>query len=79
MERGDTVAVIGLGIVGQLICQLVRCQGGVVFATDLLTERVALARETGAEYGIAGSGAIKSEILALTEGRGVDVAIVAAA
>ena len=76
---GDTVAVIGLGIVGQLVAQLVRCQGGVVIAIDLDKKRVDLARETGADFGIAASETIVQEVRALTEGRGADCVIVAAA
>ena len=37
---GESVAVIGFGIVGQLVAQLVRCQGGVVIAIDLEKGRV---------------------------------------
>src|SRR6266571_3111313 len=37
---GDIVAVIGQGLVGQLIAQLARLQGGVVVALDLRPERV---------------------------------------
>ena len=40
---GERVAVIGLGLVGQLIAQLGRLQGGFVVATDLKSDRVALA------------------------------------
>ncbi len=76
---GDTVAVIGLGIVGQLVSQLVRCQGGVVIAIDLDKSRVELARETGADYGIAAGETIVQEVKALTNGRGADCVIVAAA
>jgi threonine dehydrogenase-like Zn-dependent dehydrogenase len=46
---GDVVAVIGLGLVGQLTAQLVRCQGGVVIAIDLDKKRVDLAKEMGAD------------------------------
>src|SRR4051794_11092659 len=35
---GETVAVIGQGLVGQLTSQLVRVQGGVVVAIDLKTD-----------------------------------------
>ena len=35
IELGEYVAVIGLGLVGQLVAQLVRLQGGVVMAIDL--------------------------------------------
>jgi len=78
IEMGDVVAVIGLGLVGQLVAQLVRVQGGVVVAIDLNGHRVDLARQLGADHGIAGASAAES-ISALTNGRGVDCAIVAAA
>ncbi len=76
---GDNVAVIGLGIVGQLVSQLVRCQGGVVIAIDLDKSRVELAVETGADYGIAAGNTTVQEVKALTNGRGADCVIVAAA
>ena len=76
---GDIVAVIGLGLVGQLVAQLVRLQGGVVIGIDLNGERVDLARALGADHGIAGDVRAGSACAALTNGRGVDCAIVAAA
>ena len=76
---GERVAVIGLGIVGQLVAQLVRCQGGVVIAIDLDKRRVELAQETGADFGITASDTTVKEVLAATEGRGADCVIVAAA
>lgn len=76
---GDVVAVVGLGLVGQLVSQLVRCQGGVVIAIDLQKERVDLAKATGADYGLISSETTVAEVRALTEGRGVDCVIVAAA
>jgi predicted dehydrogenase/threonine dehydrogenase-like Zn-dependent dehydrogenase len=78
IELGDVVAVIGLGLVGQLVAQLVRLQGGVVVGIDLNGHRVDLALRLGADHGIAGASAVEG-VLALTGGRGVDCAIVAAA
>ena len=78
IELGDVVAVIGLGLVGQLVAQLVRQQGGVVVGIDLNGKRVDLARSLGADHGIAGASAVEG-VRALTNGRGVDCAIVAAA
>jgi predicted dehydrogenase len=77
IQIGDVVAVIGLGLVGQLICQLVRAQGGVVIAVDLRAERVKLAQELGADYGF--SSAITESVREQTNGLGVDCAIIAAA
>lgn len=75
---GDTVAVVGLGLVGQLTAQLARLQGARVIAIDLRAERVALAEELGAEAGHAGSEAVET-IRALTDGRGADAVFIAAA
>jgi predicted dehydrogenase/threonine dehydrogenase-like Zn-dependent dehydrogenase len=78
IELGDVVAVIGLGLVGQLVAQLVRVHGGVVVGIDLNGHRVDLARQLGADHGIAGASAMEA-VSSLTNGRGVDCAIVAAA
>jgi predicted dehydrogenase len=75
---GEVVAVIGQGLVGQLISQLARLQGAVVVAIDLKPERIELARALGADYGLLADAA-QQQVLALTNGRGVDCAIVAAA
>ena len=79
IQVGDTVTVIGLGLVGQLISQIASRQGGVVVAVDLQESRVELAKEAGAEFGIISHNAIDAEINTLTDGRGTDVVIVAAA
>ncbi len=76
---GDVVAVIGLGLVGQLVAELVRCQGGVVIAIDLDRKRVDLATATGVDFGLIASDTTVAEVRSLTEGRGADRVIVAAA
>jgi predicted dehydrogenase/threonine dehydrogenase-like Zn-dependent dehydrogenase len=76
---GDVVAVIGQGLVGQLIGQLARLQGGVAIALDLRPDRVELARKLGAEYAIAAGAGAAEQIRAVTNGRGADCVIVAAA
>ncbi|MEO8132009.1 MAG: zinc-binding alcohol dehydrogenase, partial [Bryobacteraceae bacterium] len=76
---GETVAVIGQGLVGQLTSQLVRVQGGVVVAIDLKADRIQLAKLLGAEHGMLGDGSVRESVNALTNGRGVDCVIVAAA
>jgi predicted dehydrogenase/threonine dehydrogenase-like Zn-dependent dehydrogenase len=77
IEIGEVVAVIGQGLIGQLIAQLVRLQGGSVVAIDLRPDRVALSRTLGADHGMTAS--IAEGIKDVTDGRGVDCAIVAAA
>ena len=76
---GDVVAVIGLGLVGQLIAQLVRVQGGVVVAIDMKQDRVDLARKNKADFALLGGDSVPEQIKALTDGRGADVVIIAAA
>ena len=46
---GESVVVIGLGLVGQLTVQLLKANGCRVFGLDLDPARVALARELGAD------------------------------
>lgn len=74
---GETVVVIGLGLVGQLIAQLVRQQGGRVVATDLRPDRMELATRLGVEHALGAEPA--AEARGLTGGRGADCVIVAAA
>jgi predicted dehydrogenase len=74
---GETVAVIGLGIVGQLVAQLARLQGATVVGIDLRAERTALAKALGAPACLSPEQA--GDIKTLTDGRGADIVIVAAA
>ncbi len=76
---GDRVAVIGLGLVGQLVAQLAQLQGAVVIATDLKNERVELARSLGVQEPIFAGGSLKESVAAVTNGRGADTVIIAAA
>src|SRR5258705_1191004 len=76
---GDVVAVMGLGLVGQLVAQLVRAQGGIVVAIDMRQDRVDLAKATGADFALSGGATVPGEINSITNGRGVDCVIVAAA
>lgn len=78
ISLGDTVAVIGLGLVGQLVAQLARLQGAVVMAVDLREDRVALARTLGAPFAFSGSSATDG-VKGATNGRGADCVIIAAA
>ena len=76
---GETVAVLGLGLVGQLIAQLAKLQGARVLAVDLKEQRVELARQVGVDHALAGGADLWERIASLTDGRGVDCVIVAAA
>ena len=79
---GETFAVIGLGLIGQLVAQLLRASGCVVLGIDLDPGRVSLASALGAEAALLRSGLSgdPAEVArAMTAGRGVDGVIIAAA
>ena len=76
---GDVVAVIGMGMIGQLVAQIARAQGAVVIALDLRPDRIALAERLGADHAFAPGDEAERRIAALTSGRGADCVIVAAA
>lgn len=76
-QVGETVFVIGLGLVGQLTVGLLRAAGIRVFGTDLDAGRCDLALKMGALE--ARLGLSPPDIEAATGGRGADAVIVAAA
>ncbi|MFI5353792.1 MAG: bi-domain-containing oxidoreductase [Candidatus Binatales bacterium] len=77
---GARIAVIGLGLVGQIVVQLARASGCYVIGFDPDRRRVDRALELGMEAGTAeaGPGAIV-EAEGFSGGRGVDAVIIAAA
>lgn len=73
---GETVAVFGLGVVGQLIAQLLRRAGARVIAVEPLASRAALARSLGIDTVIDPSADLAAErIRYRTDGRGADVCV----
>jgi predicted dehydrogenase/threonine dehydrogenase-like Zn-dependent dehydrogenase len=76
---GDVVVVEGLGLVGQLITQLGRLQGGIVIGTDLREDRIELARRLGAHHAAKADGSAAQVVNAVSDGRGADCVIIAAA
>src|SRR5262249_52168344 len=76
---GETIVVSGLGIIGLLTVQLLRAQGCRVLGIDIARERLALARDFGAEVVDAGGAADPvSAATSYSRGRGVDAVIVTA-
>jgi 2-desacetyl-2-hydroxyethyl bacteriochlorophyllide A dehydrogenase len=74
INLGETVAVFGMGVVGQLVAQLARLSGARVVAVDLLAPRRELASRLGAHATLNGRGAAEA-IKELTGGRGADVCV----
>ena len=80
-ELGDKVAVIGLGVLGQLVVQMLNNCGCQVIAVDIDRYRVELACKNGASYGICpsdGSGFLE-DIYNYTNHIGVDAVLLCAA
>ena len=77
---GETVAVIGLGLIGQLAVMLLRASGCRVIGLDVSPKRVEQALSNGAVAAFAGEGpAIEEAVLKATRGRGCDAILITAA
>ena len=76
---GESVVVIGLGLVGQLTVQLLKANGCRVFGLDLDSSRVALARELGADGASLANEESAKTIANWTRGRGADAVLITAA
>lgn len=74
INLGETIAVFGLGVVGQLVAQLARLSGARVIGVELLESRRELARSLGTPTVVDGHGAAET-IKELTAGRGADICI----
>lgn len=75
---GEKVAVIGMGLVGQLAVQIAKAAGTQVLAIDLDHDRVEMAGKLGADMAVQRPDA-ESATAQFSGGRGVDVVIITAA
>lgn len=73
---GDTVLVIGLGLIGQIAVALLRSSGARVIGTDPEPSKCELAKRMGAEEARPGLGA--KDAADLTRGLGPDAVLIAA-
>jgi threonine dehydrogenase-like Zn-dependent dehydrogenase len=76
-KLGDVVAVIGLGLVGQLTARLLLANGCRVVASEPDAEKRALAELAGVESAVSPE-ALPAAVDALTGGNGADAVIIAA-
>lgn len=73
---GETVAVFGLGVPGQLVAQLARLNGARVIAVDGVASRRELAVRLGADIALdVAEGQVAERIRELTGGRGADACL----
>jgi len=72
-----TVVVVGVGIIGLLIIQMLKAKGcGTIIAVDLSNHRLKVARQLGASHTInAEDQNVTAKISSLTNGRGADIAL----
>lgn len=79
-QIGERVAVIGLGLVGQLTVQLLKSAGCVVIGIDLDPSKVELAAKLGADHTFARSTPnLKDRVIEAADGIGVDAVLITAA
>ncbi|MFA4029595.1 MAG: hypothetical protein GDYSWBUE_000754 [Candidatus Fervidibacterota bacterium] len=75
-ELGDTVAVIGLGVVGNMAAQLFQLAGCRVIGIDRLPKRLDVARECGIELLVdASSEDVIQAVHKMTDGNGCEVVV----
>ncbi|MGB8468084.1 MAG: bi-domain-containing oxidoreductase [Candidatus Babeliales bacterium] len=79
LQLGESVAVLGLGLLGQLTAQMANNAGATVFGIDLLDGRLSLAKQLGTDCIINGTLQSAEQIIAAhTAHQGVDVTIITA-
>jgi predicted dehydrogenase/threonine dehydrogenase-like Zn-dependent dehydrogenase len=76
---GENVVVVGLGLLGLLTVQLLKANGCRVLGVDFDAQKIALARQFGAEtVDLSAGGDPVAAGLAFSNGRGVDAVIITA-
>lgn len=80
LRLGETCAVIGLGLIGQIVCNLLKASGVRVVGIDVSAAPVAQAAQHCADLALVRNTAgIEDKISDYTGGLGVDAVIIAAA
>ena len=74
---GEKVAVMGLGLLGQLTVQLLKANGCKVIGSDIDPDKMALAKKLGCDE-VCHAGDLISKANEFTNGYGVDAVIIAA-
>lgn len=74
---GESAVVVGAGMIGLLIVQVLRAAGcGTIIAVDLDKDKLRRAQEQGADFGLdPKSPGFMEELLSRTGGRGADLAL----
>ncbi len=75
---GESVAVVGLGLLGLLSVQMLKAYGCRVIGTDLDPAKIALARQLGAAVAVGGAD-FKNACEVFSEGLGIDAVVLTVA
>jgi predicted dehydrogenase len=75
---GETIAIIGAGLLGVLAIQMARAAGCRVLALDLSPERIRQAEEFGAHLGLSASDPALAEKVQAFSRHGIDAAVLTA-
>lgn len=75
---GESVAVIGLGLLGLISVQILKAYGCRVIGSDLDPNKIALAKKLGADVAVGGDE-FKKTCEVFTDGMGIDAAILTVA
>lgn len=76
VSLADTAVVVGAGMIGLLVVQMLRVAGcGRIIAVDLDERRLKLACKLGADEGLRADADAAAAILQRTGGRGADIAV----
>jgi predicted dehydrogenase/threonine dehydrogenase-like Zn-dependent dehydrogenase len=78
VKLGDRVAVVGLGLLGQLTAQLLKAAGCSVLGVDLHPWRADLAKQLGTDAVAAGNSEFRALCLEYSQGAGVDSVLITA-
>lgn len=77
LKLGDSAVVVGSGMIGLLVIQVLRLSGaGLIVAVDLEDNKLELARQLGADVTLNPSrDNVAERVIAMTAGRGADCAV----
>jgi predicted dehydrogenase/threonine dehydrogenase-like Zn-dependent dehydrogenase len=75
---GEIVAVIGLGLIGQITVQLLKAAGCYVLGVEISKSRIELAKSLGMDYGILSEEDPVAGAVRYTSGYGADITIITA-
>jgi len=77
LSLGDYLAIIGVGLLGQIAAQIAAAAGVSVFAIDVVMKKVSMAIDLGAkDGGVTGKEDLIAKSYKFTEGKGFDAVII---